>query len=65
MSVVPIKPDLVKAALKKAREEVTEEKQKAMIQQFKSKLKAVESAESILKNLKRELDEMEHELNEL
>ena len=65
MSVAPLKPNTVQEALKKAKEEVKEEKQKVMVTQFKAKLKAVESAESVLKNLKRELEEMEYELNSL
>ena len=65
MSVTPLRPDTVQEALKKAKEEVREEKQKVMVRQFKDKLKAVESAEGVLKNLKRELEEMEYELSSL
>jgi len=57
--------DSVKAALAKAKLEVAEEEQKKMVQAFKSKIKEVETSRRILKNLERELEEMEFELGEL
>jgi uncharacterized Rossmann fold enzyme len=55
----------VQDALKKAKEEVAKEEQDKMVKAFKAKLKEVESAKRILKNLERELDDMEHEIGEL
>lgn len=63
MTVAQINP--VKEALEKAKAEVKQEDQKRMVATFKRKLMEVNNAEAILKNLKRELDELEHELGEL
>lgn len=63
--VTELKQDTVKEALKKAKEEVKEEKQKKMVKAFKNKLQEVETARTVLRNMERELDELEYELNEL
>jgi len=48
---------------KEAQRELREERLKSAAVQLKSKLKEIESAEIILANLRRELDELEHELS--
>ena len=63
MSVTNISP--VQEALEQAREEVLLEDQKKMVVAFKTKLKEVSNAKAILKNLERELKELEYELGEL
>ena len=55
----------VQEALEQAREEVKAEDQKKMVKAFKDKLKQVSNAKAVLKNLERELSELEYELNEL
>lgn len=55
----------VQEAMEKAREEVQAEEQIKMVKAFKEKMKAVSNAKAILKNLERELKEMEYELGEL
>jgi len=55
----------VQEALEQARKEVLDEDQKKMVTAFKRKLKEVSNAKIILKNLERELKEMELELEEL
>lgn len=63
--VTSIKSSSVKEALEKAREEVKEESQKKMVKAFKDKLRDVENAEAVLRNMKRELEELEYELDNL
>lgn len=55
----------VKDALEQAKTEVLAEGQKEMVRVFKAKLLEVQHAEVILKNLKRELADLEFELGEL
>lgn len=63
--VTELKTGSVQEALKKAKEEVKEEKQKEMVKVFKDKLQEVETARTVLRNMERELEELEYELNEL
>jgi len=63
MSVANINP--VSEALQQAKDEVKKESQKKMVATFKRKLQEVNNAEAILKNLKRELSDLEYELGEL
>jgi len=63
--VTESKAGTVQEALKKAKEEVKEEKQKKMVNVFKEKLQEVETARVVLRNMERELEELEYELNEL
>ena len=55
----------VKEALEQAKNEVKEEEQKKMVAQFKRKLLEVENAKAIVRNLERELADLEYELGEL
>lgn len=55
----------VKEALQQARDEVLAEDQLKMVKAFKKKLEQVSNAKAILKNLERELEEMEYELEQL
>lgn len=63
--VTELKTDSVKEALKKAKEEVKEAKQKKMVKAFKDKLQEVETAHTVLRNMERELEELEYELGKL
>ena len=49
---------------REAEKEIREERLKAAKVQIKDKLQQIETAEQVLANLRRELDELEHELEE-
>lgn len=54
-----------KAAMDKARAEIVQDKIDKASKLYKSQLILIDNAEAVVRNLKRELEEIEHEMNEL